>query len=139
METPKKSAPWLVVVILVVAFGLPIAIGTMEVRIARNAQAETAAVDYLNAVAKAENDYRKANDTFAAKLDDLKGLPASVGPYKIGYKKVTPDSYLAMAWPLQPGNHGRRYFFLDQTGVVRYELMKPAGPGSEPVPTAEKK
>jgi len=138
METKKKSSPWLIAVILLVAFGLPIAIGTMEVRIARNAQAETAVIDYLKAVAKAENDYRKANDTFADKLDDLKGLPNPEGSYKIGYKKVTADSYLAMAWPTQPGKHGRRYFFMDQTGVVHYEVMHPAGPQSQEVPQNQK-
>ncbi len=139
METKKKSSPWLIAIILLVAFGLPIAIGSMEVRIARNAQAETAAIDYLKAVATAENDYRKANDTFAEKLDDLKGLTRPDSNYKIGYKKVTPDSYLAMAWPTEPGKHGRRFFFMDQTGVVRYEVMHPAGPMSAEVPPADKK
>ena len=137
METKKKTAPWLVVAILLTAFGLPTAIGLLEVRIARNAQAETAAVEYLQAVAKAQNDYRKANNTFASNLNDLKGLPSSDSGYKIGYKKVTPDAYLTMAWPLQPGKRGRRYFFLDQTGVVRYEVMHPAGPQSDPVPTSK--
>ena len=139
MDTKKKSSPGLIAIILVVAFGLPIAIGWMEIRMARNAQAETGAIDYLKAVAKTETDYRKANDTFAEKLDDLKGLPKPDGTYKIGYKKVTSDSYLAMAWPTRPGKHGRRYFFMDQTGLVRYEVMHPAGPMSPEVPAGEKK
>ncbi len=138
METKKKTAPWLIAVVLLIAFGAPVAVGILEVRIARNAQAETAAIDYLKAVAKAQNDYRKANDTFAANLDDLKGLPSADTTYKIGYKKVTPDAYLVMAWPTQPGKRGRRYFFLDQTGVVRYDVMRPAGPMSQEVSQGEK-
>ncbi len=138
MKTKQKNAPWMIAIILVLAFGLPIGIGVLEVRIARNASAETAAIGYLQAVAKAQNDYRKANDTFAIKLDDLKGLPVLDGTYKVGYKKVTSDSYRAMAWPTQPGKYGRRYFFMDQSGVVRFEVMQPAGPMSQEVPAAQK-
>src|SRR4051794_25680590 len=100
MQTDKKSSPWILAVILILAFGLPIAVGTMEVRMARNAQAETTAIDYLHDIAKAEKDYRKANDGFAASLGDLKGLPATDTFYKIGYRQVSRDSYIAMAWPL---------------------------------------
>ena len=139
MPVDKKSSFWPVLFIAILAIAAPLVVGIVELRIARNARAETDAVEYLRAVAKAENDYRRDNNTFSLRLEDLKGLPKPGSFYKFGYRKVSTDSYLAMAWPNQAGKHGRRFFFLDQSGVVRFEVMHPAGPASEPVPTTASK
>jgi len=138
MPSDKKYSIWPALIIIVLAFGVPATIGTLEIRIAHNAHAETAAVLHLRAIARSENDYRKTNNGFSLKLEDLKDLPKPDDFYMIRYRQATPDSYIVMAWPKQPGKNGKRYFFMDQTGVVRYEVMQPAGPASEEVPPIEK-
>jgi hypothetical protein len=139
MPSEKKYSIWPAIVIALLAVVAPITIGTIETRIARNAQAETAVIDQLHAIAKAENEYRKANDSFSVKLEDLKVLPSTNRYYKIGYRLVSPDTYLTLAWPNEPGKHGKRYFFMDQSGVLRYEIMHAAGPASNEVPPVDKK
>ena len=139
MPSAKKYSIWPALIILCLAFIAPITIGTIEVGIARNAHAETAAIARLQAISKAENDYRKANNGFSPRLEDLKDLPKPEDFYKYGYRQATADSYIAMAWPVQPGKHGKRFFFMDQSGVVRYEVMHPATPASNEVPPIEKK
>lgn len=43
---------------------------------------------------------------------------------------VLQDSYTLRADPVQRGMTGRRSFYVDQSGVVRFELNGPAGPAS---------
>ncbi len=47
---------------------------------------------------------------------------------------ATPDRFTANANPLSPGQTGDRYFYADQTNVIRYKLTGPADAGSTPVP-----
>ncbi len=46
--------------------------------------------------------------------------------YHIAYRKLDKDHFIAIAAPDDPGGSGRRYFFCDQTYVIRNEVMKPA-------------
>jgi hypothetical protein len=139
MPSEKKYSIWPALFIICVAFGLPITIGTIEVRVARNAHAETVAIQQLQAIAKAENDYRHAHNRFSTNLAELSGLPQAENSYQYDYRQLSPDAYTAVAGPTQPGKHGKRYFYMDQTGAVHYELLRPAGPASPEVPTLEKK
>lgn len=43
------------------------------------------------------------------------------------------DAYTINADPVQPGRTGIRYFFTDQTGVIRYESERPAHQESPPL------
>ena len=45
-----------------------------------------------------------------------------------------PDAFTINANPLSPGQTGERYFYADQTNVIRWALGAPAGPSSPPVP-----
>ncbi|MBI3404506.1 MAG: hypothetical protein HY046_03505, partial [Acidobacteria bacterium] len=45
--------------------------------------------------------------------------------------KVT--SFSILAEPAEPGKSGKRFFFIDQTGVIRYESMGRAHAGSPPI------
>jgi type IV pilus assembly protein PilA len=45
-----------------------------------------------------------------------------------------PDAYTVNANPVSPGQTGERYFFVDQTNVIRYALGGPANSSSAPVP-----
>lgn len=46
-----------------------------------------------------------------------------------------PDAFTVNGNPVSPGQTGEKYFYVDQTGVVRYNLGAPAGPTSDPVPS----
>lgn len=134
MAPEKNRSRWLPLAVMLIAFAAPATVGFIEIRVARNAQAETAAIDQLEAIAKAETQYRQAHATYSPKMEDLPGLPKREPYYQIAYSAAGPDAYTATAAPTQPGKHGRRFFYVDQTGVVRYELMRPAGPQSAEVP-----
>ena len=45
-----------------------------------------------------------------------------------------PTAFSANANPVSPGQTGERYFFVDQTNVIRFALGGPANPSSTPVP-----
>jgi type IV pilus assembly protein PilA len=46
----------------------------------------------------------------------------------------TIDVYTVNANPVSPGQTGQRFFYVDQTNVLRQALDAPAGPMSEPIP-----
>lgn len=43
------------------------------------------------------------------------------------------ESYSISAVPVEPGKSGRRYFFTDQSGIIRFRTAGPAGPSSSPI------
>ncbi len=45
-----------------------------------------------------------------------------------------PDAYTVNANPVSPGQTGERYFYVDQTGVIRFALGGPANATSTPIP-----
>jgi hypothetical protein len=134
MLSEKKYSIWPALAIICLAFIAPITIGTIEVRIARNTHAETAAILQIKSIAKAENEYRRINNRFSTNLEDLKDLPKADETYQYNYRQLSPDAYEAVAGPRQPGNHGKRFFYMNQTGIVHYEILHPAGPASPEVP-----
>ena len=44
------------------------------------------------------------------------------------------DSYTVNAAPASPGVSGIKFFYVDQTNVIRYNPTSPAGPGDRPIP-----
>lgn len=44
------------------------------------------------------------------------------------------DSYAVSASPASPGVSGIKFFYVDQTNVIRYNQTSPAGPGDRPIP-----
>jgi len=44
------------------------------------------------------------------------------------------DAYTLLAFPKKPGSSGRRYFFTDQTGLIRSNELGPANANSPPFP-----
>ncbi len=53
--------------------------------------------------------------------------------YQFTYTRVDADHYTLDARPLNPGVSGSRFFFLDQSGVLRVRHGAPAGPNDVPV------
>lgn len=44
------------------------------------------------------------------------------------------ETYRINADPATPGVSGGKYFYVDQTNVIRYNAAAPAGPGDRPIP-----
>lgn len=63
--------------------------------------------------------------------------PVLAGGEKQGYRFVytlqDPEHFELRAQPVSLGHSGSRYFFLDQTGVLRVQTGAPAGPTDVPV------
>ena len=137
MPSDRKSF-WPALIIIVIAFGVPLTISLIELRVARNAHAETSAIRYLESVANAESEYRKPHQGYTASLADLPTLPKPEPYYRYEYRKTATDGYVVTAEPVDPGKHGRRYFYMDQSGVITYEVLKPATPKSPEAPPLAK-
>ncbi len=45
-----------------------------------------------------------------------------------------PDAFTINANPISPGQTGEKYFYVDQTNVIRYAFRGPTGSNSTPVP-----
>lgn len=45
-----------------------------------------------------------------------------------------PDAFTVNANPVAPGVSGRKFFFVDETNVIRYSLTGPANSASTPIP-----
>jgi hypothetical protein len=137
MPSDRKSF-WPALIIVAVAFGLPLTISLVELHIARNAHAETDAIRYLESVASAESEYRKPNKGYTASLAELPNLPKPEPYYRYQYRKTATDGYEVTAEPVEPGKHGRRYFYMDQSGVITYEVLHPATARSPETPPLAK-
>jgi len=84
--------------------------------------------------------------TFPSALDDL-GTPTSNPPYlssnlainkqKQGYgfvyNFVDSESFTLNADPITPGTTGKRYFYVDESGVIRAKTGGAAGPSDPPI------
>jgi type IV pilus assembly protein PilA len=75
-------------------------------------------------------------------LDVISDQLAAPLPERSGYRFVYAprqdanrinSSYRILAVPVQPGTTGMRYFFMDQTGVIRASVGSPANAASEPL------
>lgn len=53
--------------------------------------------------------------------------------YKFEYSLVSEESFTVLASPTNPGRTGVRYFYVDETGVIRGRTGGPAGPTDPPV------
>jgi type II secretory pathway pseudopilin PulG len=73
------------------------------------------------------------DSSHAELIDDVLGSGVKSG-YSFGYTVVSTDSqgnvveYALNAGPLVPGSTGQRYFYTDQTYVIRWNASVPAGP-----------
>lgn len=53
--------------------------------------------------------------------------------YRFVYTQLDPHHFQLQAQPITPGWHGNRFFFLDQSGVLRVRDGAPAGPADSPI------
>ena len=121
---------------------------------------EVAAASALRSVCTVQVNYESTySQGFAPSLSALGPPPAGSGPsatkadlidsvlasgIRNGYNFVyvaidnggtgKPDSFTINANPISPGQTGEKYFYVDQTNVIRYTFSGPAGPSSPPIP-----
>jgi prepilin-type N-terminal cleavage/methylation domain-containing protein len=107
---------------------------------------EIAALSNLNTLGKAVQQYYMSNGyRYPANLTDL-ALPNSNPPYitqemasgsfsgyQYAYTYVDDDSFYIKANPRAPGRTGVRYFYLDETGVIRQNVQEEADENDPPV------
>lgn len=101
---------------------------------------EASAIASLKTITTVNELYAVRFNTYAPALADLNTTgyvddnlgSGSKSGYLIVYAGGV-DSYTVSADPQTPGTSGARYFFTDESGVIRFNLAGPAGPGDSPV------
>ena len=117
---------------IVAAIAIP---GLPRARISAN---EASAIRNLKTLAVSNGHYRARFGSYPASLSNLvnAGYLDSSGssPFKAGYTFTytlsSMDHFEATAKPTRPGETGKRYFFVDETSVIRFSELGPAGGGS---------
>jgi type IV pilus assembly protein PilA len=71
------------------------------------------------------------SQAFPPYIDPLLGAGQKQG-YTFTYQRVTADNYTLNANPVVPGWTGNRYFFMDESGVLRVRFGASAGPNDVP-------
>ena len=123
------------IILIIAAIAVP---NLLKSRMAAN---ESSAVGSLRNINTAEVTYNSQNPSTgyvslsnlntAGLLDNVLGQDnATKGGYSFNLTPTgTPAStYTINASPVTPGSSGNRYFFTDQTGVIRYNAQQPATP-----------
>lgn len=140
------------VILTIAAIAIP---NLMRARMQAN---ETSAAAALRSIATVQVQYQSTyNQGYAPSLSALgPGSPPSatsadlIDPvlatgtktgYTFNYSSVDndgdgkPEGFTCNADPITPGQTGQKYFYVDQTNVIRYSLTGPAGPTDPPIPT----
>ena len=77
------------------------------------------------------------DSTAAGLLDNVLGCPGSRNCKKAGYRflysRPSAAQFKINARPQEPGSSGRRYFYIDQTGVIRYNTTAEASADDVPL------
>lgn len=106
-------------------------------RIAAN---EAAALAGLKAIYSAVNMYYEDTNSYPDALEDLIEPNSSISyidaqlasgskdGYDYAYSSSAVQDFSLNANPAVPGNTGNRYFYIDQTGVIRVNDQEEAGP-----------
>jgi len=149
----RKGFTLVEIMIVVAIIALLAAIAIPNLLRARLNANETAALGALHTIAAVSTSYHDVNyvggtstHTYPATLAGFGAAANAPGPayidpvletgIKQGYLFVyagTPNAYTCTANPQTPNVSGERYFFVDESGVVRWAKGGAAGLGSPPV------
>jgi len=137
MKRRKQSGFSLIELLIVIAVILIIAaIAIPNLMASRMAANESSAVQQTRAITTAEVVYStQYNIGFASQLSylgDGGSICSTKSGYIFNYTALNPDvstyyqSFTLNANPSNPGYSGRKFFFSDQTGVIRVNLTAPS-------------
>ena len=81
-----------------------------------------------------QGNYGSIDDLIAAKLIDTKMASKEFYGYNVKIRHE-PNSYEVIATPIKYGGTGLRYYYLDESGIIRvsWEEGKEAGPSDQPI------
>ena len=128
----------LMIVVAIIAIIAAIAIPSLLN--ARKAGNEASAISSLRTLTTVNEQYRTRFQTYAINLTDLSGagyIDSVLGSglksgYTFGYAGAL-NTWTCTAGPTTLGTTGDRYFFVDQTGVIRFNGTGPAGVADPPI------
>jgi type IV pilus assembly protein PilA len=98
----------------------------------------TYSIGFSNTLVQLEESPTVTDQNHAGLIDEVLASGTKSG-YAYTYTPLTfdtlgnPSTYSITAAPLVPGNTGQKYFYADQTSVIRYNLTAPAGPNDQPL------
>lgn len=143
MERRRLSKGFSLIELLIVVAVIVIiaAIAVPNLIQSKKAANEAAAIAHIRTWSSAQEIYLTRYAAYASSEGELleAGLVGTQDPERSGYVfSIDNPPGLRTAWwggaaPLEPGVSGDRYFYIDQTGVIRWSLEGPAGPDSSPL------
>jgi prepilin-type N-terminal cleavage/methylation domain-containing protein len=136
MRNRRESGFTLMEVLIVAAvLAIIIAIVLPAIASARKHTNESAAVANLRSVSSAQLQYRTRYGDFGD-IDELETASLLDASYedgmKTGYEFISAENPSSSTWsvtatPVTPGVTGDRFFFIDESGVIRYREGESAG------------
>ncbi len=128
----------LMIVVAIIAIIAAIAIPSLQS--SRKSATETVVIGTLRAIVTANEQYRTRFGVYANPLDELviTYLPALEPPnrtldaYDENYQS-NGQTWTMPVWPKNPGVSGDRSFYVDTSGVIRFELSGMATSASPPL------
>jgi len=129
----------LLIVIAVIAIVAALAVPSLMS--SRKAAFEAAAIGYIRTWSSAQEIYHNLHSCYADDDEQLlaAGLIGNPDPERMGYNfsidnpAGSQTQWWGTASPNDPGVSGDRYFFIDQTGLIRWSVGGPANVGSPPL------
>lgn len=129
----------LLIVVAVIAIIASLAIPNLQN--SKKAAYEAAAISYMRSWTSAQELYLMRHGTYADADNQLvgDGFIGNPDPDAQGYTFSIDNSsgettrWWGRGWPTTAGVTGDRYFYIDNTGVIRWSLSGPASPASPPL------
>ena len=136
----RRTGFTLVELLIVLAFCVAIGAFAYRSMTVSHAHPPSARANYLlTTLVEANEEYKRRSGSYARSLESL-GEASLINPVfaqssESGYDfvyTVSADGWRCQGNPSIPRTTGRRFLFVDQTGVVRFSLEVPAGPTDRP-------
>jgi type IV pilus assembly protein PilA len=140
----SKGFSLIELLIVVAVIGIIAAIAVPSLQSSRKAANEAAAIAHLRSWTSAQELYFQRFGVYADehRLLEEQGLAGEADPNRLGYSfslgnPGVLDQWWGRAGPIMEAVTGDRFFYIDQTGVIRWSLGGEAGSESFPLGYSE--